>query len=152
MHELSIATQILESLLEFAESRPGCEVLRVRLEVGELMSIEGEQLSFCYDSIKQGTPLEKSALQIEFAPAAVECPHCQYQGRAKYWEGALASAAIATLQCPQCGKTARAVRGQDCAIKSIQLRESLAAEEGDGAKDGAHDECDPVSSATAHSN
>ena len=122
MHEFSIATQILESVLEFAEARPSEEVLKVRLEIGELMCVEAEQLRFCYDSIKTGTALENSCLEIAFAPAVVKCPHCQYEGPPKYWEGVLAEASIATLQCPQCGKAAAAIAGHDCAIKSIQLR------------------------------
>src|SRR5665213_1797595 len=122
MHEFSIATQILESVLEFAEARPSEEVLKVRLEIGELMCVEAGQLRFCYDSIKTNTPLKNSLLEIESVAAVVQCPHCQYEGPPKYWDGALAGASIATLQCPTCGKAAAAIQGHECAIKSIQLR------------------------------
>ena len=122
MHEFSIATQILDSVLEFAESRPSQEVLKVRLEIGELMCVEAGQLRFCYDSIKLNTSLENSSLEIESAPAVVQCEHCQYEGKPKYWEGVLASASIPTLQCPQCGQAAEAIRGHECAIKSVQLK------------------------------
>lgn len=114
-------TQILESVLEFSDAREGRKVLRVRLEIGELMCVEAEQLRFCFDSIKQGTPLENSTLDIEFVPALVKCPHCDYEGRPKYWDGVLSTASIPTLQCPNCGKAAAAVQGHDCAIKNVQL-------------------------------
>jgi hydrogenase nickel incorporation protein HypA/HybF len=134
MHEFSIATQILESVLEFSEARHGRDVLRVRLEIGELMCVEAEQLRFCYDSIKLGTALENSTLDIEFAPAVVNCPHCDYEGPPKYWDGVIAGASIPTLQCPDCGKAAAAIQGHDCAIKTVQLLDQ-------------RNECDPNTNA-----
>jgi hydrogenase nickel incorporation protein HypA/HybF len=121
MHEFSIATQILDSVLEFAAARPSQEILKVRLEIGELMCVEAEQLRFCYDSIKQETALKNSVLEIASLSAVVQCPHCHYEGPPKYWDGALAGVSIPTLQCPQCGKAADAIQGHDCAIKTIQL-------------------------------
>ncbi|HEY3861850.1 MAG TPA: hydrogenase maturation nickel metallochaperone HypA [Verrucomicrobiae bacterium] len=120
MHEFSIATQILESVLEFAGAHPGAEVAAIRLAIGELMCVEHEQLRFCFDSIKGGTALENTSLEMAAVRAVVECPHCRYQGAAKYWEDAQA-APVPTLQCPRCGKAAAAIEGEDCAIKSIQL-------------------------------
>jgi hydrogenase nickel incorporation protein HypA/HybF len=124
MHEFSIATQILESVLEFAQKHESAEVLKVRLEIGELMCVEAEQLRFCYDSIKVETVLRNSELEIEFAAAVVKCSHCKYQGPPKYWSGVISEASIPTLQCPKCGKAAQAILGHDCAIKSIQLFDS----------------------------
>lgn len=136
MHEFSIATQILESVLEFAQERQAMEVLKVRLEIGELMAVEAEQLQFCYDSIKQGTALENSSLEILFVSAVVRCPHCSYEGPPKYWDGARAGASVATLQCPRCSQAAKAIAGHDCAIKSIQAAK-------------IHHERDPFSTAIA---
>jgi hydrogenase nickel incorporation protein HypA/HybF len=124
MHEFSIATQILEDLMAFAAAHDGKEILTVRLEIGELMCVEHEQLRFCYDSIKMDTPLQNSTLEIITAPAVVECPICQYEGTPKYWDAGLSAGSIATLQCPACGKAAKAIRGHDCAIRSVQLIDS----------------------------
>jgi hydrogenase nickel incorporation protein HypA/HybF len=124
MHEFSIATQILDGVLEFAQFNPTREIVQIRLEIGELMCIEAEQLRFCFDSIKPMTPLKDAVLAIDFLPATVHCPNCQYEGRPKYWEGAHAAGSIPTLQCPECGKAAQAVSGHDCVIKSIQLLDS----------------------------
>ena len=122
MHEFSIATQILESVLEFANSPPPKKVLKVLLQIGELTCVEPEQLQFCYTAVVQETSIEGSTLEIERVPAQVACPHCGYAGPPKYWEDALSAAPVATLQCPTCGKAAAAIQGHDCAIKSIQLR------------------------------
>ncbi|SRR5579862_1988982 len=120
MHELSIATAIVESVLEFVEKKGASKVLAIRLAVGELSCVEPEQLRFCISSITEETPMENSALEIEKIDAEVLCPHCSYSGRPKYWEDALSSGPVATLQCPQCGKAAQASQGEDCCIRTIK--------------------------------
>ena len=126
MHEFSIASGLVEKLLEFTEKSPEKKIIEVRLAVGELSNIESEQLIFCYESIITETPLEGSTLVIEAVDAVVECPNCSYRGRPKYWDGALSGNPVATLECPSCGKTAHAVEGQECAIKSLRLVEPAA--------------------------
>jgi hydrogenase nickel incorporation protein HypA/HybF len=124
MHELSIASTLVESVLEFAESPPPKKILKVLLQVGELSCIESEQLQFCYASITKETVLEDSSLEIERIGAEVACPHCRYAGPPNYWEDALAAGRIPTLQCPRCGKAAEATEGHDCTIRTIRYVES----------------------------
>jgi hydrogenase nickel incorporation protein HypA/HybF len=121
MHELSIASAVVDSVLEFLDTCEVKKVLTVRLAVGELSHVEAEQLRFCYTAITQETAMENSTLEIETVPAVVECPHCSYHGRPKYWEDALSSAPIPTLECPNCRAAAEPVEGNDCAIKTIQF-------------------------------
>lgn len=120
MHELSIASSLVESVLGFVETHKPGKVLVVRMSVGELTCIEPEQLQFCYTAVTRDTPLEESTLEIDRVQAEVSCPHCSYSGRAKYWEDALAATTLATLQCPVCGRTASAMSGHECAIKTIR--------------------------------
>lgn len=120
MHELSIATTIMEDVLDFVTARQVSKVLRVRLAIGELTCIQAEQLKFCYESITTETALGGSTLEIEQVPARVKCTHCTYEGPPKYWTESLAGAPVPTLQCPQCGKSAEAAQGHECAIQSIQ--------------------------------
>jgi hydrogenase nickel incorporation protein HypA/HybF len=120
MHELSIAASIVESVLEFVESRRISSVRRVRLAVGELTCVQAEQLKFCYESVAKQTAICDSTLEIEEVPARVECGHCGYNGPPKYWMESLNDVPVATLQCPQCGKSAGAAQGHECAIKTIQ--------------------------------
>jgi hydrogenase nickel incorporation protein HypA/HybF len=124
MHELSIASSMVESVLEFAETPPPKKVLRVLLQIGELTCVEPEQLRFSYMAITKETPLEDSTLEIEETDALVACPHCGYEGQPKYWDGALADTRIATLQCPTCGRAAEATQGHECTIKTIRYVES----------------------------
>jgi len=120
MHELSIATSIVESVLEFVEKHGIKEVVEVRLLIGELMGVEQEQLRFCYSAITKETALENSSLEFDRISASVHCPHCGYHGRPKYWDDALSFMPIITLQCPECGKAVEATQGTECAIKTIR--------------------------------
>ena len=122
MHEFSIASGLVEKLLDFAEKNPDRKIVEVRVAIGEFTQIEEEQLSFCYESIITEMPLAGSRLSIEEVPGKVACPHCFYRGAPKYWEGVLSGAPVATLQCPNCGKAAEAIEGNECAIRSIRYR------------------------------
>jgi len=126
MHELSIASGLVEKLLEFADKNPEKKIVEVRLAIGELSHIEEEQFRFCYGAITAETLLEGSTLEIERIEAMVICPHCSYRGRPKYWDGALSGIPVATLECPSCGKATEATDGKECAIKSLRCTEKTA--------------------------
>ena len=120
MHELSIASAVVEKVLQFVEEKQATKVIEVRLALGELSCVEAVQLVFCITAISKETAMEDSAVEVETVDAEVTCPHCAYRGRPKYWEDALSSGPIPTLQCPECGKAAEPSQGQDCAIRTIK--------------------------------
>ncbi|MBA3962133.1 MAG: hydrogenase maturation nickel metallochaperone HypA [Chthoniobacterales bacterium] len=120
MHEFSIASGLVEKLLDFAEKNPDKKIVEIRVAIGEFTQIEEEQLSFCYESIITEMPIAGSRLTIEPILGQVACPHCSYSGLPKYWEGALSGPPVATLECPACGKAAGIIAGEDCSIKSIR--------------------------------
>ena len=123
MHELSIASGLVEKLLQFTAENPDKKIVGVRLAVGEFSHIEDEQLTFCYNAVISETPLAGSTLTIEKIEAMVECPHCSYRGRPKYVEGLVSQNPVATLQCPTCGKATQIIEGDECAIKSVRFAE-----------------------------
>ena len=121
MHELSIASALVDRVLEFLDAHAAKKLLTVRLAIGELSHVEADQLRFCYMAITQETAMEDSTLEIESVAAVVECLHCSYRGSPKYWEDALCAAPVPTLECPQCRNAVEPVEGNDCAIKTIQF-------------------------------
>ncbi len=120
MHEFSIASGVVETVLAYAETHGVKKIVEVRMLVGELTCVEAEQLKFCFSAITRDSALEGAALEIDTADAAVRCPHCAYEGPPKYWEGAQSAAFLPTLECPTCGRAAEPIAGHDCAIKSIK--------------------------------
>ena len=121
MHEFSIAAGLVEKLSEFLRQNPDKRIHEIRLGIGEISHIEHEQLRFCYSSITKETRLAGSTLKIEKVEALVECPHCSYRGRPKYWDEILAGAPVVTFQCPQCARAVEAMQGNECEIKSIRF-------------------------------
>ena len=121
MHELSIASGLVEKLLQFSSENPDKKIVEVRLAIGEFSHIEEEQLRFCYQAVITETPLQGSTLTIEKIEAAVQCPHCSYRGRPKYLDDLIFDKPVATLQCPACGKAAEIVEGDECEIKSVKF-------------------------------
>jgi len=121
MHEFSIAADIVENLLAFAQKQRASRVIEVRLTIGEFTRIEHEQLRFCFHAITRETPLQDTALEIDTSDAAVRCPHCGYAGPPKYWDGALNDTQVPTLQCPVCGQAAEPADGHECAIRTVKF-------------------------------
>jgi len=122
MHEFSIASGLVEKLLDFAEQNPDKKIVEVRVAIGEFTQVDEEQLRFCYDSIVTEMLIAGSRLTIERVPGKVTCPHCAYSGPPRYWDGVLHGVPVATLQCPVCGKAAEAIAGNECSIRSLRYQ------------------------------
>jgi hydrogenase nickel incorporation protein HypA/HybF len=77
MHELSIATSIVETVLQeiARKNLPPVQAIAVRL--GALSSIDPEALRFGFDSIISETPLAQTKLEIEFVPVQGKCRACR---------------------------------------------------------------------------
>ncbi len=123
MHEFSIASGLVEKLLDFAEKNPDKKIVEVRVAIGEFTQIEEEQL--CVSATTRSSPRCRSRgprLTIEPVLGKVSCPHCSYSGPPKYWEGALAGLPVATLECPECGRAAAVTEGEECAIRSVRYQ------------------------------
>jgi hydrogenase nickel incorporation protein HypA/HybF len=123
MHELSVASSIANSVMDFARRHHPREVLEVKLAIGELSCLGAEQLKFCYKAVCKGTVIEGCSLEIEETKAEVHCPHCSYEGAPKMWDEAYQFVQVPTLQCPECGKGAEVIEGRACTIKNISYVE-----------------------------
>jgi len=120
MHELSIVSSIVERVLEFLDGHEAKRVVALRLAIGELTCVDAEQLRSCYELVTEGTAIAGSELEIEQTKALVRCPNCNFRGAPKYWDDALSSASIPTLQCPGCGFGVEAIEGHECSIQGIR--------------------------------
>ena len=103
MHELSIASAILDAVRSEAEKHPGARVTKVGVRIGALSGVEPEALSFGFSVLVQGTELEPLALAIESVPRRQRCPVCDFTFEA----------AEDSLACPRCGRTETLLSGGD---------------------------------------
>ena len=116
MHELSIALNIVDGVLEEAEQRGGVRVAVVHLRLGPLSGVVEQALLFAYPMACEGTPLEGSRLLIQPSEVALYCPTCQEE---------LKPATLVDLRCPACrGLDSRVVRGAELEITGIEIAPS----------------------------
>jgi hydrogenase nickel incorporation protein HypA/HybF len=120
MHELSIVSSLVESVLQFLEGHEAKRIVALRVTIGELTCVDAEQLRSCYELVTEGTAIAGSELQVERTKALVRCPKCNFCGAPKYWDDALSNTSIPTLQCPACGFGVEAIEGHECAIQGIK--------------------------------
>ena len=113
MHELSIATALVE-LAEAEARRAGArKVIAVTLRLGTLAGVVADALRFCYDIATEATLLEGSRLIIEDVPVVVHCDPC---GRE------VEVANVLSFCCPLCGTPSVTIRrGRELELESIEI-------------------------------
>ncbi|WP_369174100.1 hydrogenase maturation nickel metallochaperone HypA [Streptomyces sp. R28] len=76
MHELSIATAIIERADELARAEGTDTVSAVTVRVGELAGVVPDALDFAFEVARDGTPLAAARLVVEEVPAQAYCGPC----------------------------------------------------------------------------
>ena len=112
MHELSIATDLVNTALRTAMENKARKVISITIEAGELAMVNPEQLEFMYDILVEDNMLKGSKLKIETVPAVGECAYCGYRGPI---EDRFA------CSCPKCGLTLKIIAGRDVCLKNMEL-------------------------------
>jgi hydrogenase nickel incorporation protein HypA/HybF len=91
LHELGIATEILDVALAEAARHKAAKIATIYLRVGVMRAVEPEHLFFMFDLLSQDTLARGANLSIEEVPVRVECAVC----------GVTESAAV-VWECPIC--------------------------------------------------
>jgi hydrogenase nickel insertion protein HypA len=122
MHEFSIATSVVDMLLELAQKR-GIEgkLLEVHLRVGKLRAISIEQLKFSYQVLAKGKFLYGSRLIVEESPAIVHCPKCGFREDFRVADDSY-HLALPNLSCPKCATNVAIEGGDEVMITKLRLR------------------------------
>ncbi|MEU0249063.1 hydrogenase maturation nickel metallochaperone HypA [Streptomyces sp. NPDC006235] len=76
MHELSIATAIIERAGELARADGTHAVSAVTVRVGELAGVVPDALDFAFEVARDGTALAGARLVVEQVPAQAWCGPC----------------------------------------------------------------------------
>ncbi|GAA4661173.1 hydrogenase maturation nickel metallochaperone HypA [Streptomyces chumphonensis] len=115
MHELSIATAVVESADAAARRHGAASVESVRLRVGELAGVVADALRFSFGLAAEGTALAGARLEIEEVPARARCGGCP---------GDFAVGSPPSLECPGCGRSAaELLTGRELEIAAVTLPE-----------------------------
>lgn len=119
MHEFSVMSQIVTSILEEARKRDATRVETVVMELGEFTMLGEEQMRFCYEALVKDTVLEDSELDIKTIRGTVKCD-CGFEGEMSASEDSPHRLAP-ILECPRCHGPARIVNGRECVIRDIRM-------------------------------
>ena len=111
MHELAIAESIVGIAGRHANGR---RVTKVQLKVGHLRQVVPSALSFSFELVAQGTPVEGAELEMEEVPATGSCRGCGAESRLKEFP----------LQCGVCGGfDLQVLEGEELFVESLELEE-----------------------------
>lgn len=115
MHEMGIAQELVKIALEsIPETIKDPRVEKLNLRIGKLSAIVEHSLTFCFEIISKGTPLENARLDIEFVPVTVQCETCKNQ-----WE-----VTGPEFGCPDCKRgDVKMLTGREIEITSLELTE-----------------------------
>jgi hydrogenase nickel incorporation protein HypA/HybF len=76
MHELSIASAIVDTLTSEMQSRGLSRISKVGLRIGALTNVDSEALRFGFETTIVDTPLAGCVLEIENVPIKATCRKC----------------------------------------------------------------------------
>ena len=138
VHELSVMSQVVESIMRMARERGALRVESVLIQVGELTFLEMDQLRFAWEiyTRNEGPPLEGATLALERLEARGTCPSCGYAGALKVVDFPDSHFTTPVLDCPECGKLVEVTEGRDLLIRDIGL---IIPDDSDGDGDGDRD-------------
>lgn len=120
MHELSVATSLVESLTEVAMKKSATKVIEVELKVGKLRLLSLDQLRFSYEILSKGTLLEGSKLSIEETPGSVRCLNCTYSEMIESKDPSY-HFGLPQMRCPRCGADLVVEGGDECLISRVRM-------------------------------
>ncbi|MCX8117025.1 MAG: hydrogenase/urease maturation nickel metallochaperone HypA [Desulfobacterota bacterium] len=120
MHEFSVASDIVDQVLEAARKRGGKRVLSVRLDIGELTLLNAEQLLFWVKELFKGSIAENAEIAVKIIKARISCAECGYRGGTREDQCDAIGHQILPL-CPRCGSLQVEIeRGRECLLRGIR--------------------------------
>ena len=115
MHELSVATAVLNTACKHADGRP---VELVSLRVGRLRQVVPDSLSFYFEIVARDTPCEHATLELVEIDAELRCRACE-----RHW-----SPEMAAFRCPDCGSgDVEVLSGEELEVDYIEVERKEAA-------------------------
>jgi len=115
MHEMGIASSVLDAVRKEAAARPGSRIVKVGLRIGEWAGVDPESLRFCFEAVASSETSEAPALEIEFLARQNQCKRC----------GIVFALERFQIECPRCGaEVTEPVSGDELELAFVELEES----------------------------
>ena len=122
MHELSMATSVLDTITDIAEKEGAIKISEITIEIGELLFLNPEQFQFCLELVMENTIAQGAQLNISVTPSKLQCKECKKEFR---WDRSPDDHFIfPTIQCTCGSKNLEIVQGRELNIVSIKIEKS----------------------------
>lgn len=119
MHELSMASSVLDVILEKAREENATKIYEITIEIGELLFLNPEQFQFCMELVIENTMAEGATLTITVKPSKLKCKVC---GNVFDWKTSPDDyIAFPILQCKCGSKDLEIMEGRELNIVSIRI-------------------------------
>jgi hydrogenase nickel incorporation protein HypA/HybF len=99
MHELSLATSVVEYVQKVAGEHGLTKICEFHMEIGDMTHVDPRQLRYCLSLTIKGTVAENAKIRIRRRKVALKCRGC---GRASSLQ-LVRSLGDFELKCPRCG-------------------------------------------------
>jgi len=121
MHEFSISSEIVKTVLDTAERNNGKKVLSVQLEIGELTHLNGEQVAFWVKELFKDSVAEGAEVKVKAIKARIHCRACGYRGGIRS-DREDSFQHLALHACPKCNSFQFKIeKGRECFLRRIQV-------------------------------
>jgi hydrogenase nickel incorporation protein HypA/HybF len=112
MHELSVATNILDTVRRSVPLQAQYSVHSVNIRLGTQAGVVSDSLLFCFDILKSDLGFKNASLNIENVPFSIFCGSCNETLRND----------SGLLVCPLCGGTDTTIAsGTELQIVDVEL-------------------------------
>lgn len=121
MHELWLASQVVDKIVGVAHDKKAKRVKRVELLLGELTMVGAQQFLFWIKELLGSSGQIAQSVEIELKPvkAVVECKNCGYRGGLKPIDE---NHLYPDFSCPCCDQPDIEVKkGRELILNKIQL-------------------------------
>jgi hydrogenase nickel incorporation protein HypA/HybF len=120
MHEFSISSEIVRSVLDHVKKAKGEKVLSIQLEIGELVLLNVEQVTFWIHELFKGSVAEGAKVKVKTIKARIKCESCGYKGGISLDQQDPFQHFI-PYSCPKCGSfQIKVEKGRECVLRRIK--------------------------------
>ena len=111
MHELSVSSAVLDTVLKHAAGR---RVTVVSLRIGHLRQVVPDSLAFYFELVSRESLCEGARLEQGYVPAVLRCEGCERE-----WDPE-----DAWFRCSGCGGAGEVIAGNELEVESIEVEEA----------------------------
>ncbi len=113
MHELSLAVDMVEQLVEVLEKENASRVIEINVVMGALSGVERVPFEFAFPVAAENTPVSGAVLNIEEVPLVLKCSDCNQETETD----------DLIMVCPNCNSVSvEIVQGKEFLVKSMEVQ------------------------------